>query len=110
IALATPGFREGKETGEVEFAVIQRNGQAARLERAPAIRVVGNAVAQIHMANDSPCAGIDDGDGVLGAVGNKNSKPVRRGDDVPWLRASSESAHNVGGESAPGWIADLDDR
>src|SRR5207302_323833 len=87
ITLPPAGFGVGEEARHVQLGVVRSHRKAARLEMPVAVRIVGDAVAHIGVANDSSCRRIDHGDGVLAAVSDEDAQAVRRTDDVPWLGA-----------------------
>ena len=115
IGLLATGFGEGEEARDVELGVVRGHGEAARLEVAAAIRIVGQAVPQIDMADDGARRGVDHGDGVLRTVGHEHAQAIGRDGDVVRLRAGGDVAGlspgriHGGGERAPQGIVDADD-
>ena len=108
--MSSAGFGEGQKARHVELRVVLRHGQTARLEMARAVGIVGEGVAQIHMADHGLAGGVDDRDGVLRAVGDKDPQAVRRRDNVPRLGPRRDVGEHRCGECSPRRIVDLNDR
>src|SRR5262249_43599335 len=108
-ALTSSRFGEGKETSDLESGAVRGDRQAARLKVSGMVRVVGETVPQVHVTNNGIVRSIDDGNGVLTAIGHEHSLSIRRTDDIPRFGACNEGSDNRGTKSAPGRIADVND-
>ena len=57
IALPSARFGERQEARDVELRVVQRHSETARLKMPGAVGIIGEAVAQVHMADDAAGGG-----------------------------------------------------
>jgi len=109
VALFASGFGKGEEAGDVKLAVIGGDGEAARLEMAGAVRIIGDGFSQVDLPQNGLGGGIDNRNRVLAAISDKNALAVGGTNDIPGLSAGGQSGQDVGAEGSPGRIIDLDD-